>query len=108
LFIPLLGVVKIFGPGFVTNVGPVGFWREDVLVSGDVEWRLLEWVEGPAADRPDVFREMRERHPEIAGVSDAWLCVDVVCGRDGVTRKRFMVRASPPPACERSKPRPVR
>jgi hypothetical protein len=76
-------------------------------MSEDVEWRLLEWGEGPAAERPGLFREVRERHPEIEGLGDEWLRVDVVCGRDGVSRKRFMVRTSPPPVRERKKPRPL-
>ena len=76
-------------------------------VSEDVEWRLLEWVEGAAAEHPDLFRRVRERHPELAALSDDCLRVDVVCGRDGVTRKRFMVRADPPPARQPRKPRPV-
>jgi hypothetical protein len=53
-------------------------------VSEDVEWRLLEWVEGPAAERPGLLREVRARHPEIEGLGDEWLRVDVVCGRDGI------------------------
>ena len=76
-------------------------------MSEDVEWRFLEWVEGPAAERPSLFREVRERHPEIEGLGDEWLRVDVVCGRDGVSRKRFMVRTSPP-VRERKKPRHLR
>jgi hypothetical protein len=76
-----------------------------VAMGEDVEWRLLEWVEGPAAERPSVFREVRERHPEVEGLSDEWLLVAVVCGRDGITRKRFMVRTSPPPVRERKRPR---
>jgi hypothetical protein len=89
-------------------LAPPGPGREDVLVSEDVEWRLLEWVEGPAAESPDVVREVRERHPEIDGLGDEWLRVDVVCGRDGVSRKRFMVRTGPPPVRAREKPRSVR
>jgi len=74
-------------------------------MSDDVEWRLLEWVEGPAAERRSVLREVRERHPELDGLSDDWLRVDVVCGRDGITRKRFMVRTGPPPVRDRRRPR---
>jgi hypothetical protein len=63
-------------------------------VSDDVEWRLLEWVEGPAAERSSVFREVRERHPEIEGLSDEWLRVDVVCGRDGISRTGSVIGRS--------------
>ena len=70
-------------------------------MSDDVEWRLLEWVEGHAAERPSLFREVRARHPEMEGLSDDWFRVDVVRGRDGVPRKRFMIRTSPPPLLER-------
>jgi hypothetical protein len=34
-------------------------------MSEEVEWRLLEWVEGADAERPSLFREVLERHPEI-------------------------------------------
>jgi hypothetical protein len=74
-------------------------------MSGDAEWRLLEWLEGPEAERPILFREVRERHPDIQGLSDEWLRVDVVCGRDGITRRRLMVRTSQPPVPVRQKPR---
>jgi hypothetical protein len=77
-------------------------------VSEDVEWRVLEWVEGPAAERPGLLREVRARHPEIEGLGDEWLRVDVVCGRDGISRRRFMVRTSPPAVRERKKPRGLR
>ena len=74
-------------------------------MSEDEEWRLLEWVEGPAAERRSLLREVRARHPEIEGLTDEWLRVDVVCGRDGIARRRLMVRTSPPPVRERKKPR---
>ena len=71
----------------------------------DAEWRLVEWVEGPAAERRSeiVLREVRDRHPELAGLSDDWLRLDLVCERGGVTRKRFMVRTTPPPPRPRRK-----
>jgi hypothetical protein len=74
-------------------------------MSEDVEWRLLEWVEGPAAEHADVVRDVIGRHPEIDGLTEDWLRVDVVCGRDGISRRRFMVRASPPPVRQRKTPR---
>ena len=75
------------------------------MMTEEVEWRVLEWVEGPAAERRSVVREVLGRHPEIEGLTEEWLRVDVVCGRDGVSRKRFMVRTSPPPVRVRKKPR---
>ncbi|MDT4974817.1 MAG: hypothetical protein QOG07_89 [Pseudonocardiales bacterium] len=74
-------------------------------MSEDVVWRLLEWVDGPAAEHKDVVRDVLGRHPEIDGLTEEWLRVDVVCGRDGVSRKRFMVRTSPPPVRQRRRPR---
>jgi len=31
---------------------------------------------------------MHERHPELVGLSDDCIRVDVICGRDGVSRLR--------------------
>jgi hypothetical protein len=52
-----VGFVKIFGPDFA-NVGPGRFPREYVAVSEGVGWGLLEWVEGPAAERPGCFARL--------------------------------------------------
>lgn len=68
----------------------VGFVADD-------EWEFYEVEETPSGGHHDAWAALLKRRPELAQVADRDIRVDVICGRDGISRHRFAVRRIPSP-----------
>lgn len=63
----------------------------------DDEWQFFDVEETPASGHKEAWEALVQERPELASVAEWDRRVDVVCGRDGVSRHRFAVRTSPTP-----------
>ena len=63
----------------------------------DDEWEFFEVEESPAGGHREAWAALVRERPELALVAEWDRRVDVVCGRDGISRHRFAVRIRPSP-----------
>lgn len=61
------------------------------------DWRVLDVVELPPGGQREAWAALVTSHPELRDVAERDIRVDVVCGRDGISRIRFAVRTVPTP-----------